>query len=143
MASKLEFKVNPDTIKKINCLIDEKKVSQDTITDSIDAAISKLWEMAYTEQSMLHVEDVDIEVTPKKEHKKEVASILGKKKSYSAVKIYKSWLGISDGLYQFKYSTNLFPASWFLVKTKNPKKYVKYLKYSAASAATILIFLLA
>ena len=65
-------------------------------------AINKLWETAYTKQSMLNVEKVSIEVTPKKEHKKEIADILGKKKTYSAIKIYKSWLGISDGLYQFK-----------------------------------------
>ena len=143
MASKFEFKVNTDTIKKINCLINEKNISQEIITDTLDSAINKLWETAYTNQSMLRVEKVDIEVTPKKDHKKEITAILGKEKTYSAIKIYKSWLGISDGLYQFKGSSNLFPVSWFLIKTKKNNKYMKYIKYSAASVATILIFLLA
>ena len=140
MASKFEFKVDTDTIKKINCLINDKDVSQDTIKDTIGAAINKLWETAYAKQSMLDVEKVSIEVTPKSEHKKEIAAILGKKKTYSAIKIYKSWLGISDGLYQFKGSPNLFPISWFLTETKKNKKYIKH---SVAGITTIILLLLA
>jgi len=140
MASKFEFKVDTDTIKKINCLINDKNISHDTIKDTIGAAINKLWETAYTEQSMLNVEKVSIEVAPKKEHKKEITTILGKKKTYSAIKIYKSWVGISDGLYQFKGSTSLFPTSWFLTETKKNKKYIKH---SVAGIVTIVILLLA
>ena len=140
MASKLEIKVDTDTMNKINALIKEKNISPDRISDTIGSAINKLWEMVYTKQTMLRVEKVDISVTPKSSYKKEVSLILGKKKTYTAIKIYKSWLGISDGLYKFKGSDNLFPSSWFVVTTKKNKKFIKP---SVAGVATIVLLLLA
>jgi hypothetical protein len=60
---------------------------------------------------------------PKSEYYETVKNLTGHEGPYTAVKTYKSWIGLSEGIYQLKNSNVFAPVSWFdPIKQSNLQK---------------------
>lgn len=149
MASKQEIKVNPNTMKQISEILDENPEGQKLIKEALVGAIEKLWgSICQPKTTLLFVETNEFNIKPKPEYCDLVKSMTGSDGPYTAIKTCKSWVGLSDGVYQIKDTNSLIPVSWF-VAPKSRKFYlsslwpIALLLFSVIQSIIILLLIIA
>lgn len=93
-----------------------QEIVKQAIVDAIDNLHSKITK---GEVSLLLTDDTEFEIRPKSEFKQFMFDITGQKGPYKVTKTYKSWVGISDGVYEIENCAKYIPVSWCIRSQKN------------------------
>lgn len=93
-----------------------QEIVKQAIVDAIDNLHSKITK---GEVSLLLTDDAEFEICPKSEFKQFMFDITGQKGPYKVTKTYKSWVGISDGVYEIENCDKYIPVSWCIRSQKN------------------------
>jgi len=104
--------VSVKAVKQIEEIMQTNPDGYEDIKNAILKAIDKLHNKVHFDTHLLITEEAAFQITPKKEFKQYMLDITGEKGPYNVVKTYKSWVGISDGLYEVENCGKLIPASW-------------------------------
>lgn len=133
------IKVNTETLTKLEELASKHSLENKEI---IEKAVHDYWQKLCVEKSLVTFETIDnLQVVPKKEYRKIVKNIIGAEGPYQVEGLYKSWLGISEGMY--KLSSTSLPACWFEPKKSGLNK-MATVAFICASViqSGVLLFLL-
>ena len=93
--------VEPTTLQELSELSLAKNLPDKSI---IQLAINQLWQRTFPQI-----------VIPKKEHKKYLKRVTGKKGPYQVSRTYQSWTGLSEGMHRLEGCDLLFPVKWFTI----------------------------
>ena len=128
-----KIRVTTETLDQIEQILAKDPEGAEVVRDAINAAVNKIWLNTCSggEATLLLTQDENFEVAAKEEFVQQVTAALGKG-PYRVTQSYKSFVGLSDGLYRLEDGQTL-PASWFDKITK-PEK--------AISATALLLTIL-
>jgi hypothetical protein len=108
------LKVTTKALQQVEEILETSPNAKETLETTIIEAIDRLYNRTISQTpQLLLVDDEKFTVAPKAEHKAFMADITGKKGPYQVVKTYKSWVGMSDGVYQIEDCDKFVPVSWF------------------------------
>lgn len=134
-----KIKVKTETLDQIEEILKIDPEGADAVRDAINAAVNKIWlnTCGGGEAMLILTQDERFTVVAKGPYKEKVTELLGEG-PYTVVKSCKSWVGISEGLYQLETEAMPVPASWFEKKSEPKKKEKK----ETSTALTLLMVLL-
>jgi hypothetical protein len=134
-----------ETLNKVDEILKIDPESQEIVKQAIVEAIDKLHsKMINGDVHLLLTDDSEFDITPKNEFKQFMYDVTGKKGPYQVIKTYKSWVGISDGVYEIEDCDKYIPVSW-CSKTSKSKINLKVFSAFLATCSilqSILIILL-
>lgn len=109
-----KIKVTTQTLDQIEEILGKDPEGAEAVRDAINAAVNKIWlnTCGGGEATLILTQDESFSVVAKESHKEKVTELLGAG-PYRVVKSCKSWVGISDGMYQLETQPMPVPASWF------------------------------
>jgi hypothetical protein len=118
----VKLKTETETLSQIKEIVSADPKGQDLVKAAIVDAIATLYTKTMREEpSLLLVEEAAFAISPKQEYKKFMRSLTGKRGPYTVTKQYKSWVGLSEGVYAIEGCDKLVPVSWCKKKTEISK----------------------
>lgn len=143
-----EIRVDTKTINQITDIIERDPQGHELIQEELKDTINKLWSNICSPKTALILTDETIvEISPKPEYQQMIKQLTGNDGPYTANKTYKSWVGLSEGIYSVE--NVLIPASWFNAPKKlaAPGKFFYFLTIllvisTLLQSLFLLIFLL-
>jgi len=115
------IKVDIETLEKLNEIVSVNAQSHDSIKNAISNAIDNLWIKTCKNDTLLLIDEEEFAVKPKSDQSQYLKDITGVKGPYMVVKTFKSWVGLSDGVYKLKDCDVFVPVAWF-DKIENSKE---------------------
>ena len=116
------LKVTTKALQQIEEILEIDPNGREVLQTSIVEIINKLHTKATIgEAQLLLVDSKEFTVAPKDEFKASMSSITGRKGPYKVTKTYKSWVGISDGIYEIEDCGRFVPVFWFVKKEEKSR----------------------
>jgi hypothetical protein len=113
LGNQVKLKTDTKTLVQIEEILAADPQGQDSIQEAIIDAISKLHTKTLQgEALLLLVDETHFDVSLKKEHRQFMRDLTGRKGPYKVTKTYKSWVGLSEGVYTIEDCDKLIPVSW-------------------------------
>lgn len=135
------------TLDQVDELLKIDPENQEVVKQAIVAAIDKLHsKIVDGEVNLVLTDSEEFDVIPKSEFKQFMFDVTGEKGPYKVVKTYKSWIGISEGVYEIENCSKFIPVSW-CNKAKERKDHLKIMSVflaicSIAQSIALLLLLI-
>jgi len=141
-----EIKVRTKTLEQIAEIVDKNPEGRELVQKGLVEAIDKLWRTVCQPQvKLLLTDSIETNVVAKPEFQEIVETITGTKGPYLAIKSCKSWIGLSEGVYQIQDCESFLPIAWFTpAKTSYSlqKILIAALVFISCLQSLILVFLI-
>lgn len=145
LVNTVKIKTDTETLLQIKELVEFSNNASEEINQAIIEAIEKLHKKTFNDQpTLILVDSKQFDIKPKKEYKKFLLDLTGVKGPYKVTKTYKSWVGLSEGVYEIEGCDKLIPVSWCNTKSSNnstPFSTYFWLICSLLQSAAILLLL--
>jgi hypothetical protein len=123
------IKVNEETLKQLTELMELPDQDQcqdqikDEISENISTSIYKVWlKHCKKDTAFIYIDDSSFKISPKEEHQQFLHKLTGNKGPYTVVKTFRSWVGLSDGVYKLENCDKFVPIAWFEQEAPPSKK---------------------
>jgi len=101
------------TLSQVDEILERDPDGQEAVKQAIIDAIEKLHSKIINGDAHLLLTDTtEFTIRPKKEFKQFMYDVTGEKGPYKVLKTYKSWVGMSDGVYEVENCAKFIPVSW-------------------------------
>lgn len=101
------------TLNQVDEILKIDPEGSETVKQAIVDAIDKLHsKIVNRDTSLLLTDTTEFTIQPKKEFRQFMYDVIGEKGPYKVIKTYKSWIGISDGVYEVENCDKYIPVSW-------------------------------
>jgi hypothetical protein len=125
------------TLSQVDEILEIDPTNQEAIKQAIEDAINKLHsKIVNGDVHLLLTDATEFNIAPKSEFKQFMYDVTGEKGPYKVVKTYKSWVGISDGVYEIENCPKYIPVSW-CKKTPEKRDHLKVLSVFLAICSVI------
>jgi hypothetical protein len=135
------------TLSQVDEILEIDPANHEVVKEAIEAAINKLHsKIVNGDVHLLLTDTTEFKVALKSEFKQFMCDVTGEKGPYKVVKTYKSWVGISDGVYEIENCPKYIPVSW-CEKATEKRDHIKVLSIFLAicsiiqSAALLLLLI--
>jgi hypothetical protein len=109
-----ELRVDAQTLAQITDILEKDPNGQDNLQKEIIGTVDKLWQdTCAPKTTLVLIEEASLEVSPRPAYVETLKNLTGTKGPYKVVKTCKSWVGLSEGVYQIAGCPILTPVSWF------------------------------
>jgi len=132
------------TLTQVDEILEMDPEGQETVKQAIIDAIDKLHSKIINgDTNLLLTDNTEFTIRPKKEFKQFMYDVTGEKGPYKVLKTYKSWVGMSDGVYEVENCPKYIPVSWCDKASKsNLNAFSALLAFCSILQSVILILLL-
>jgi len=132
--------VKSETLKQLDELASQHNLKNREI---IEKAVEDYWTKLCVEKSLLTFEPAeDLWVKPQSQYKKFLLTATREKGPYKVSGTYKSWLGLSEGVYKLEDSNLTVPSYWFKTQSINVVKILHVGLTLVQSGALVYLLLL-
>ena len=109
-----ELRVDALTLSQISDVVEKDPQGQDNLKRVIIESVDKLWrETCEPKTTLVLIDETNLEVLAKPAYQETLKKLTGTDGPYKVTKTCKSWVGLSDGVYQLVDCPILTPVSWF------------------------------
>ena len=109
-----ELRVDARTLSQITDVVEKDPQGQGNLQKAIIETVDKLWkDTCDPKATLVLIEETSLEVSAKPSYQETLKNLTGVDGPYKVVKTCKSWVGLSDGVYQLIDCPIMTPVSWF------------------------------
>lgn len=129
-----ELRVDSLTLSQIADVVERDPQGQNNLKRVIIESVDKLWrETCEPKTTLVLIDETNLEVLAKPAYQETLKKLTGVDGPYKVTKTCKSWVGLSDGVYQLVDCPILTPVSWFAIPEEK--------KWSDQTSRFIMYFL--